>query len=84
MSSINNNSIYIGMTSDLEKRVLEHKNHVHEGYTDRYNCVKLVYVEPHAQIQQAIAREKTLKSWNRAWKDELINSVNPEWRDLME
>ena len=84
MSSINKNTIYIGVTNNIERRVFEHKNKLTKGFTEKYNCVNLVYYETHNQIVEAIYREKQLKKWNRAWKDELIESENPNWLDLSE
>jgi putative endonuclease len=77
-------TLYVGVTSGLEKRVLEHKDHVVDGFTKRYNLTSLVYYEVHEDITVAIAREKQIKGWTRAEKIALIESVNPEWRDLSE
>ena len=77
-----NTVLYIGMTNNLERRVAEHKEKVNEGFTKTYNCVKLVYYEVFDLMDDAIAREKQLKNWKRAWKNELVEGVNPEWRDL--
>ena len=82
MSSNNKNSVYIGVTNDLELRVQEHKNKLVKGFTEKYNCVNLVYYEVHNQIIDAIYREKQLKNWNRVWKNELIEKDNPKWLDL--
>jgi putative endonuclease len=76
--------LYTGVTSALEKRVSQHKNHIVEGFTKRYNLASLVYYELHEDILAAIAREKQIKGWNRAKKIELIESTNPQWRDLSE
>ena len=84
MASRPNGTLYIGVTSNLPKRVYEHKNHVVKGFTDKYNVDKLVYFEEAADIEVAIAREKQLKGWTRAKKIRLIESMNPEWRDLYE
>ena len=84
MASRPNGTLYIGVTSNLPKRVYEHKNHVVKGFTDKYNVDKLVYFEETAEIEVAIAREKQLKGWTRAKKIRLIESTNPEWRDLYE
>lgn len=72
------------MTSDLPRRMFEHKNGLLDGFTKTYDVTRLVYVEQHDRIDEAIAREKQLKSWNRAWKIDLIERSNPEWRDLTE
>ncbi len=82
MSGNNNNTIYIGVTNDIERRVYEHKEKINKGFTEKYNCTKLVYYEVHNQIIEAIYREKQLKKWNRAWKNELIKTENPNWVDL--
>lgn len=74
--------LYIGVTSDLTKRVWQHKNKVTQGFTAKYNVNKLVYFEEFNDIEQAILREKRLKSWKREWKIELINGFNPQWNDL--
>ena len=75
-------AIYVGVTSNLQKRVWQHREGEVPGYTSRYGITQLVYFEPHDDIEQAIAREKRLKRWRRAWKDELIEATNPEWHDL--
>ena len=77
-----NGTLYIGVTSDLRKRVWEHKNDVVEGFTKRYRIHHLVYYELHQDMVSAIEREKQMKKWNRAWKLELIETHNPDWRDL--
>ena len=77
-------TLYIGVTSDLVKRTWEHKNEVVPGFTQRYGVHRLVYFELHADMPAAITREKQLKKWNRAWKIELIEKTNPEWKDLWE
>ena len=82
MTNKNNTVVYIGMTSDLSKRVIEHKTKTHKGFTSKYNCDKLVYFEEFSDINQAIAREKQLKAGSRNQKDSLINTINPEWKDL--
>ena len=83
MTNTNNRVLYIGVTSNLEKRVWEHKNGVEKGsLTYRYNCHKLVYYEAVGDIRCAIAREKQLKNWKREWKNELVTGNNPEWEEL--
>lgn len=77
-----NTVLYIGVTSDLVKRIYEHKNKVVEGFTKRYNLYKLVYYEVSQSILSAIEREKQLKSKRRKYKEELINNFNPNWEDL--
>ena len=82
LASERNGTIYVGVSSDLIKRVWQHKNHQAGGFTTRYNIHLLVYFEQHADMLAAITREKQIKKWNRAWKIRLIESLNPEWRDL--
>jgi putative endonuclease len=78
-----NTTLYIGVTSDLFTRIPDHRNKIDKAsFTAKYNCDKLVYYETLARIEDAIAREKQLKKWKRVWKDELINNMNPEWKDL--
>ena len=76
--------LYIGITSNLVKRVYEHKNKVVEGFSKRYNLNKLVYYEQTTDVKSAIAREKQLKKLLRAKKESLISKINPEWKDLFE
>lgn len=75
-------TLYIGVTSNLRKRVWQHKNHLLSGFTGRYAVYRLVYYELHAAMLGAIQREKQLKNWKREWKIELIERSNPDWRDL--
>jgi putative endonuclease len=84
LASQRNGTLYIGVTSDLPKRVWQHKNDLTESFTQQYGAHMLVYYEAHADMSTAIAREKQLKKWNRQWKLRLIESVNPEWLDLYE
>jgi len=77
-------TLYIGITNNLLRRVYEHKNGAIKGFIKKYNLNKLVYFEQINDINSAILREKRLKKWNRAWKIELIESINPEWKDLLE
>ncbi|WP_309498469.1 GIY-YIG nuclease family protein [Sulfurovum sp.] len=84
MSNKNNGTLYIGVTSNLIKRVYEHKNNFVDGFTKKYNLKILVYYEVLDDIQEAIAREKQLKSGSRGKKIELIESMNKEWNDLYE
>ena len=76
--------LYVGVTNDLARRAWEHKNKLAKGFTSTYGVIRLVYYEEHASILEARAREHTLKRWRRAWKFELIENVNPGWRDLYE
>ena len=82
LASKRNGTLYVGVTSDLKKRVWEHKNDLVEGFTKRYGVHQLVYYELHGEIMSAIRREKQIKKWNRSWKLELIERQNPDWRDL--
>jgi putative endonuclease len=76
--------LYVGSTSDLIRRLTEHKSKKVPGFTDIYGIVKLVYFEEYASITEARAREAALKRWRRAWKFDLIEKLNPDWRDLTE
>ena len=82
LASTRNGTLYIGLTNDLVRRVYEHKNKVHQGFTKRYNVQMLIYNEVFEDIEAAIAREKQLKKWNRQWKLRLIEEYNPKWKDL--
>ena len=82
MTNKNNYVLYTGVTSNLFKRVAEHKDKVVAGFTSSYNVSKLVYYEEHETIEEAIAREKQIKGGSRQKKIDLINNLNPEWRDL--
>ncbi len=82
LASKKNGTLYIGVTSDLIKRVYEHKENALEGFTKKHNVHQLVYFESTDNVESAIKREKQLKKWDRAWKMELIEKDNPEWRDL--
>ena len=82
MTNYSETSLYIGVTSNLPKRVWEHRNKVAEGFTEEYNVDKLVYYELTNSIESAINREKQLKCWHRQWKINLIKEMNPEFKDL--
>ncbi|MFS4493052.1 GIY-YIG nuclease family protein [Maribacter sp. 2308TA10-17] len=82
MTNKNNTVLYIGVTSDLVKRVYQYKTKAFKGFTSKYNCDKLVYFEEFNDINQAISREKQIKAGNRKRKERLINSENPNWNDL--
>ena len=84
MTNKNNKVLYTGVTSNLFKRVAEHKNKMVYGFTSKYNVTKLVYYEEHNTMDEAIAREKQIKGGSRQKKIDLINSNNPEWKDLFE
>jgi putative endonuclease len=82
LTNRSNKVFYIGVTNDLIRRVFEHKNKLVEGFTRKYNLVKLIYYEMTNDIESAIKREKQLKNWHRDWKINLISQFNPEWKDL--
>jgi putative endonuclease len=82
LASKRNGTLYIGVTSDLLKRIWEHRNNIVPGSTERYRVHHLVWYELHESIEGAIQREKRLKEWKRAWKIELVESTNPNWLDL--
>ncbi len=84
MASRKNGTLYIGVTSDLKRRVFEHRNEIIDGFTKEYGVHGLVYFEEHNNINQAIKREKQLKKWRRIWKIELIEKQNKDWNDLYE
>ncbi|HVT86396.1 MAG TPA: GIY-YIG nuclease family protein [Chitinophagaceae bacterium] len=84
MASINNAALYVGVTSNLPVRILQHKQKEFAGFTAKYNCTKLVYYKRFDTIEEAIAGEKRIKGGSRKKKELLINSINPEWRDLYE
>lgn len=84
LTNPHNTTLYIGVTSNLLQRIWQHKEKLVEGFTSKYNLVKLVYYELHESAESAIRREKRLKEWHRAWKEDLINSMNPKWDDLYE
>ena len=83
MSNKTNSTIYIGVTSDIYKRANEHNDNVIDGFTKLYNVHKLVYVEEYNSVEDALNREKQLKKWRREKKEKLINSLNPQWKDLL-
>jgi putative endonuclease len=84
LASKPNGTLYIGVTNNIARRVWQHKEALVEGFTKKYSVDRLVYCEAFARPQEAIQREKRLKKWNRAWKVRLIESTNPEWKDLYE
>ena len=79
----NHRVLYIGVTNNLERRIFQHKTKQNESFTKKYNVSKLVYFEITSDIYSAISREKQLKGWSRAKKDELIYSSNPQWKSLL-
>ena len=76
-------TIYIGVTSNLQRRVTQHKQKLVRGFTCQYNVTQLMYYEEHTLIRDALVRERQLKSWKRAWKVRLIEIVNPMWEELL-
>ena len=82
LTNWNNQVIYVGMTNDLERRLYEHKNKLIPGFTKKYNLNRLVYFEETPDVTAAIAREKEIKKWRREKKNQLVNRVNPAWKDL--
>ena len=82
LTNWNNRVIYVGVTGDLERRVYEHKNKLHEGFTQKYNVNKLVYYESSCDVMAAIEREKQIKQWRREKKNQLVMQMNPNWDDL--
>ncbi len=82
LASRKNGTLYIGVTNDLVRRVIEHKKGEVKGFTQKYHVNELVYFERYSMINDAIRREKQLKKWNRSWKIALIEKENPEWVDL--
>ena len=84
MANKNNTTIYVGIISNLTKRVYQHKTKTYKGFTAKYNCDKLVYFEEYDSIEEAIVREKQIKKGNRKRKEDLINKDNPQWNDLSE
>jgi putative endonuclease len=79
-----NGTLYVGVTADLVKRIEEHRQKLVEGFTRKYEITHLVYFETFEEIREAIIRERQIKEWKRKWKTELIQSINPYWRDLYE
>ena len=82
MSNRRDGVLYIGVTADLSRRIVQHREGKGSAFCRRYGLTRLVYAEEHDSIGDAIAREKAMKAWKRAWKIELIEGVNPAWDDL--
>ena len=82
LTNWNNKVMYIGMTNDLERRLYEHKTKLIKGFTEKYNIDKLVYFEQTTDVSSAILREKEIKKWRREKKNDLVLSLNPDWKDL--
>jgi len=76
--------LYVGVTSDLVRRIAEHKQKLVDGFTKKYGVTNLVYFETFENIEDAIIRERQIKEWKRKWKTDLIQSINPYWRDMYE
>lgn len=83
-ASVNNRVLYTGVTSDLHRRISEHKSKIIKGFTSKYNVDRLVYYEAYQDAESAIRREKNIKEWQRQWKFDLIEKNNPHWNDLFE
>ena len=84
MSNRKDGVLYIGVTADLSRRIIQHRKGKGSAFCRRYGLKRLVYAEEHDSIEDAIAREKAMKAWKRAWKIELIEGVNPAWDDLFD
>jgi len=84
LTNINKTVLYTGFTDDIVRRIQEHKDKKYEGFTNFYNVNRLVYFETHITVEYAMKRENQLKKWNRSWKNNLINKLNPDWKDLSE
>ena len=84
LTNWNHRVMYVGVTNDLKRRLYEHKNKMMEGFSEKYNLIKLVYFEETQDVHAAIIREKEIKKWRREKKNQLVNQINPEWQDLNE
>ncbi len=82
LASGRNGTLYTGVTSNLISRICQHREHVVEGFTSKYNVIRLVWYELHGTMEDAILREKRIKKWNREWKVRLVEERNPYWNDL--
>ena len=82
LTNRNHTVLYIGVTANLKRRLKQHKQKSNTGFTGKYNLDKLIYFESTPYVNNAIKREKQLKKWNREWKENLINEINPDWNDL--
>ena len=82
LTNWNNKVMYLGVTNNLERRLYEHKNKLFKGFTEKYNVNKLVYFEETQDVTVAIAREKEIKKWRREKKNQLVNRMNPNWKNL--
>ncbi|MEM9989167.1 MAG: GIY-YIG nuclease family protein [Pseudomonadota bacterium] len=79
-----NGVLYTGMTDDINRRMWEHREHIYRGFTDKYNCEMLVWFDVYETREDAFAQERRMKNWKRQWKIDLIEKMNPTWRDLAE
>lgn len=84
LASRKHGTLYIGVTNDLARRIFEHREGIASKFTKKYHVHRLVYAEEYREVIEAIAREKAMKEWKRAWKVQLIENANPEWDDLSE
>ena len=84
LASKRNGTLYVGVTSDLTKRIWRHRNDIVEGFSEKHGVHKLVWFEVHEEMMGAIEREKKIKKWNRKWKLYLVEKINSDWRDLYE
>jgi len=82
LASKRNGTLYTGVTSNLIKRIWQHKQHLVDGFTSKYNVTILVWFEVHETMESAIYREKTIKNWKRSWKIKTIEDINPKWKEL--
>ena len=82
LTNWNNKVIYVGITNDLRRRLFEHKSKLVKGFTEKYNIYKLIYYESTSDVESAIGREKEIKKWRREKKNKLVETTNPEWKDL--
>ena len=82
LASQRNGTLYVGLTNDIERRILEHKNKIYKGFSFKYDVINLVYFEEHTSYSDASNREKRIKKWRRLWKLNLIEKDNSEWQDL--
>ena len=83
LTNWNNTVLYTGVTNNLERRLYEHRNELADGFTKRYHVHKLIYYDTTTDVTAAIAREKQIKGWTRRKKNALVETINPEWRDLL-
>ncbi|MEM6347298.1 MAG: GIY-YIG nuclease family protein [Bacteroidota bacterium] len=82
LTNFSRSTLYVGVTASIKQRILDHKNGLGSDFCIKYNCDQLVFIKDFNSITEAISFEKRLKRWQRKWKEELIESLNPEWRDL--